>query len=323
MIAIFKNNLFANTLLLLPYTFVVRLSTFVNPSQYVPSDKDTILTHWFYDLVSGPIVQAIVAALLIFLQAVAINRLCVKNRIGSQITLLSGLCYILLTSFMPAFLPLSPSLLANTFLLWALLELYEVYKKPFTSVNLFNMGFAIGCAALLVPSVHIYLFFGLIGTMILKSFSIAQILQSTIGFVGSIYIFYSLIYLGDAPLTGELGKYSLSLNISLVSKFKDYLAIFTFLAFFITIAVLGYNGYMVKKSMQVQKKIDLLYWALIYSLFSAAIAQGFQVHLAILAFVPLSILLHMTLTNIKNSMIQELVHLGALALLFLLHFGVI
>ena len=71
------------------------------------------------------------------------------------------------------------------------------------------------------------------------------------------------------------------------------------------------------------RKVDILFWFMIVQLIMVFFYIQMNAHLALLIFVPLSILLSISFLRIKSNLIQELVHLGGLIILFALNFGLL
>ena len=141
MIGIFKNNLFFNSLLLLPYLIVIRINSFISPKTYAIQESDSIVTKAIFNNLESGLGQSIIALLLIYFHILFINRFVIKHRLSNVITLLPGLFYGLLVSMLPEYSMLSPYLFANTFVLLALGEIFSLYKKPKAADLLFNVGF--------------------------------------------------------------------------------------------------------------------------------------------------------------------------------------
>lgn len=309
-------------MLLLPYALVLRSHSFIAPTTAVASPTDTWLYSMVISALQSGIAQSIFAVLLVFLQATAINVISNKNRLPLQPALLSGMLYILLVSLLPSYTFLSASLLANTFLIWALFELFQIYKKAHAAINIFNLGLAIGIALLLVPSLSVFVFFGIIGIMIIRTFGVIDILQYLIGIGISIYLHYSLMYLTDAG-TYQLTDYLFGLNISLLTTVSSYWSLFGTVVSVVVSCILGYNGHMLKKSIQIQKKIDLLYWFIGFSFIATLLTNGLTTSHSLPLFVGASMLLSMTFIRMKNLLLAELIHIAGLALLFALHFSLL
>jgi len=128
MLGIFRHNLFINSILLLPYTIILRIYSLIYPSAYESSQVDGWINYSVFSfLLEYPRIQAIIAILIIFIQAVCINYIVNKHRLLVRPNLFPGLLYILLTSFHKEFLLLNPIILANFFLLIALIR--DAYSR--------------------------------------------------------------------------------------------------------------------------------------------------------------------------------------------------
>ena len=281
---------------------------------------------WLFTLIvqalpSG-MAQSIFAAILVFLQAMAINHISNKNRLARQPALIAGMLYILFVSLLPAYTPLSASLVANSFIIWALFELFQIYKKAHAAINIFNLGLAVGLAILVVPSLSVFTLFGVIGIMIIRSFIVRDILQYLIGIVVPVYLCYSIMYLLDQG-SFTLSDYRYGLSVKTMISVSSYWIHFGLIALTAAICILSYNGHMLKKSIQIQKKIDLLYWVMGFSFLSALLCTDLSASHSLSLFVPVGLLLSMTLIRTKNLLLAELIHVAGLALLFALHFDLV
>jgi len=307
--------------LLIVYLLVLRIKSFVDPTSYQILETDTFLTQKVFGFIESPLAHSIFSFLLLYLQAVYINRLVIKNKLALNITLIPGMIYCFLVSFLPEYHVLSPLMIANTFFLLAIGQIFKIYKKPRVADTLFNVGFLIGIATLFVPKYSLLMISGFISIIILRSVKFREIIQILSGFLVVLILNHGFLYLFDSPFRFYLSEVSLWPKID----FKDLNALsLYFIIGMILTAVFGvfnYNKYTIKKSIQVQKKIDILYWVLVSSLFLTLICKDTSHGLALLSFIPLSIFLAMSLLKIKNPITQEIVHLAALIALFYYHFG--
>ena len=325
MLELFRRNLFINSLLLLPYTILVRIESLLHADRSTTVEHISPFVSWIYELVPSTLTQNILACILIFFQAVYINRIVVKHRIASEITLFPGLIYIILVSLLPQYTYLSPVLIANTFILMAFSEIFKIYKRPFVMKQIFNSGFMISIAAIIYLPYIIYILAGIIGLAIIRSFKTKEILQYLSGIVIPVFLYGSWVFYKrhlvekmGSIYSGKLGFPSHILNIDM----QGYLGLAA-----ITVILLycffSYSGYLMKKSIQVQKKIDILFWLSFFAVVSILIYDHLDYdHLLMLA-IPLSILLSMSLIKINNTMIAELLHLTVLIGIGLFHFGLV
>jgi len=322
-IGIFKNNLFINSLLLLPYIVLLRVKTLISPVGYSIQEEDTFIVKSLFDWISSPLFQSIIAILMVYFHSVYINRLVIKHKLVQQFTLLPGLIYAVLVSMMPEFTALSPHLIANTFILVMIGQLFKIYKSPKVADNIFNVGFWNGVSCLFVPNFIYLIVVGLFSVFILRSVKQKELVQLFSGLFTILFIVFGGMYLYDLDILDEASKMNFSPHLSIfsISGSDIYKVVaWVLLAIF---TVLNYNTYMFKKSIQSQKKIDILFWILFGSVVLIFLMTNVVAFNILLMCIPLAIFLNMHLVNIKNPLIQELIHVVFLAVLFTLNFGLI
>jgi|TARA_R110000737_G_scaffold353393_1_gene404811 hypothetical protein len=322
-IGIFKNNLFINSLLLLPYIIILRVKSLITPVGYTVGTEDTFLVKGLFDWVSSPLLQSILAIILVYVQCIYINRLVIKHRLAPQITLVPGLIFALLVSLMPEFTTLSPHLIANSLILIVIGQVFKIYKAPKVADNIFNVGFWIGIACLFVPNYIYLIIIGLFSVFIVRSVKQKELVQLFSGLGTLFFLVFSGLYIYDIPILNVASKMNFSPHLSIFSirgaeiyKFAGWLLLAVF-------SVINYNTYSFKKSIQAKKKIDILFWFLLGAgvlLFLVSEVVAFN---ALLICIPLAIFLNVHLLNIKNPLTQELIHVVFLILLFSLNFGLI
>ncbi len=322
-IGIFKNNLFFNSLLLLPYVIIIRINSLLNPIAYSAQETDTLITKFVFGIVDSALTQNILAILIVYFHVLYINRLVIKHRLANQITLLPGLIYAILVSFLPEYSLLTPFLIVNTFVLIGIGQIFKTYKRPKAADILFNVGFLIALAALFIPNYIILLLVGLIGLFVLRSMRVKEIFQLTSGAILVLLAFCSILFLMDIAILPELKKVSLIPRLAIFEIRGESLYKLVSLFGISIFAVLSYGSYTIKKSIQTQKKIDILYWFMIAAVFLLFLNTSIDASQALLLFLPLSILLNFNFIHIKSILIQEVIHIGILTLLFLINFGII
>ena len=325
MLEFFRRNLFLNSLMLLPYTFLVRIESLMNTNQPNYANDLSPFSAWINELIPSVFTQNILACILIFLQAAYINRIAVKHRIQGQNTLWPGLIYILLCSIIPQYTYLSVVLMANTFILAAFSDIFKIYKRPFAVKYIFNSGVFISIAAMLYPPYIAFLLAGFIGLAIIRSFKTKEMLQYLSGVLvpfmlyGS-WTFYNGVF--QEKMEGLVeGKFGFPSDI--IPKDTEGYIFLGLTLLIVFIAIFSYSAYNMKKSIQVQKKIDILFWMILSAMIALFITDNLTVDHILVLTIPLSILLSMNLQKIKSPIFSELVHLGILILIFVLHFGVL
>ena len=323
MLEFFRKNLFFNSLLLLPYTCIVRIYSLIYPRAYqLNSDEGYVNQLIFTYLNDKPLIQSIIGIALVFFQASYINFIVNKNRIATSPNLFPGVAYVVLASILPSFQVLNPILIALTFLLISIDSLFRCASKFSSSGNIFNVSFFISLASMIYFPCWILIFAGYISLVTIRSFKIKERIQYIIGGVIPFFLFstyynwnevlgkYMSSYLSENATASNLTKGFNNYQIIVVSGFVC-LALFSFFK---------YNDYRKKKNVASQKKIDILYWFLIFSLPMLFFWKNLEL-IHFLVLVPsLSVFFGMFFLDLKNRGFAEIIHVVAIVLIWITQF---
>jgi hypothetical protein len=301
---------------------LLRGSSFITPVEEWLPGKSGVLSIWIYDLCDGfQRLPFIVGILLVFIHGILINVLVAKFRMANEVTLLPGVCYILLASSIPEFLYLSPLLLANTFFIIALFEIFGSYRQRSIVGNIFNVGFWLGVASLFYFSEIIFLIFAFTSSAILRKFRMKEGLIITTGLMvpyvlTSVYFFWNdqLSWFWEIQFINNLGflDFEIKYNWETYSKFGFFILLFL-------ISFISLGSYMSKKNLQVQKNISILYWALFFGFLTLFIQANIRLEHLLIFVIPLSIFLSFNLLNMRRSL-GEALHLILLVGILVLQF---
>lgn len=323
MLALFRTNQLLANVFLLPYVVLLHLHLFVNPEKTIITPFDNgMLSSWVLDwLPPNTIWSNVTCILLLFLQGVLLNVLVINNRLSREISLFPGLFYVLLASSIPIFLPLSPLLIANTFFILFLISLLSVYKKPEAASTLLNVGIWIGVASLFYFSYISLLFVGLVGLNILRALKLKERLMLLSGvvipfFLLGVYFFWEdqLPYYFDQEFHFQLNWNGFLDNLNNL----DFLKIGLF-AILSIVALLSFGQYTSKQNIQVQKKINILFWTFPAFLLSLLFSPVPSLINLLFLTVPLGILLSFNMINIKRGS-AETIHLIMLVMVLYLQY---
>jgi hypothetical protein len=120
-----------------------------------------------------------------------------EYRMITKPTFLPGMAYLLITSLLPEWSYLSASLVANTFIIWAFIKLFELYNLPAANSKIFNIGLLLGLASFFFfPS----LFFAiclLFGIMIMRPFRLNELVLLLFGIAAPYYFYAVFLFLND------------------------------------------------------------------------------------------------------------------------------
>jgi hypothetical protein len=321
----FKQNGFISSLVLLPYALLIRINNLFSAKSIIPSEDYSRLTNFILSSISNPILQGLLASLLVFIQAILINRLVIKHRITKETTHIPGLIFILLSAFLKEFLYLTPELLSLTFIIIATHITMATYNEKEAAGPVFTVGFLIGLSAIFYFPFYFYLFIGIISLIILKSLSLKDILQFVIG-LGIPTFFHSVWEFFIESNSNIIPTYFFNnFNLAFVLLIQDLKALIVaiVIGIFMLFTLLSYGRYGQQKPTSTQIKIDILYWIAIFSLLSIMVTKnpGYA-HILILIF-PLSIFICMNFLAMKNKIVAEIIHLFMIIFAIIIQFGLI
>lgn len=311
MLEFFKRNHLFNSLLLLPYAFVIRSVAIVLPSARIPGE---IFGTWAENFLAQTqqwgVGEFILSTFIVFVQAVIINRLFIRQSMLGEINLFPGLAYVLLTSLHPALIGMSSVLLANTTLLFALMYLFDILKKEKQEETRFMVGWWLAISGLLYTPYIILLLFGLIGMSILKTLKIKDIFQYLTGYISPFLIGWLIRII----ITGRLDPGVIDLfdtfgipGFGPLYGIPDVIAV-SLLAILFLFCLLGYSQIISRKNIHAQKKIDTLY-ALVFFCFPMALFQtSISIHFLFVFLIPFCLFLALLLRMVKHPAIAESLH---------------
>lgn len=256
----------------------------------------------------------LLAYLHIVVQALLVNYIVNRYKMQPDPTYLPAVGYILVMGFFHYTSGLNPVLLANTFFIIAVWELFKTYRANKSADNIFNVGFWLSVGSLCYLPVGVFLLLGIVGMFMLRSSNFKDYLILFIGFLIPYFLVGTGFFLTDA--FPEFLQRQFHNNIGI----KDFLTrrdFFDYLKPAITIlAIIGFavasGNLNTRTSAQAQKNYTLLYWILIISIFSITFQLGITTEHLLLVAMPLGILSAAALTRIKNITAAELTHLAIL-----------
>ncbi|MCB0546340.1 MAG: hypothetical protein KDD19_02075 [Phaeodactylibacter sp.] len=308
-------------MLLVFYIALVRVSVWLVPSQWEPSGYGPF-AEWVYNQVgyAGQTADIVAMALLLG-QAFFLNYFISEHRLASEVSLFPGVFYVLASSLLPEFLHLSPLLMANTFFLIVLAEIFATYKKVDCADRIFNIGFWAGVGSLFYPS-YLFLFIvGFVGLNILRAFKFRERLMVLTGMLAP-YILVSTYYFwtGDfftAWMERLLSSFAF-LDFIPTPNWLVYrsLAIFAVL---ILVVLFSYRSFLLKQTMQVQRKINILYWSLLATALTLLIQPEIEIGHLMVTVVPIGTMLSFNFIRMPGRM-AEVIHLLILVIVLFLQF---
>jgi hypothetical protein len=320
-LSIFRTNQLLAGILILGYALFLHLPDFwqsAPPVQPMAGLGNVWVTPW---LDGAPLLSLGVVIALLFLQAVFANAIIFAHRITSPANLFPGVFVVLLGSLLPDFHQYSGYLLANVFLLLSLRSYLKAFRINNSADHIFNTGFWMGIAALFVPTYLIFLLAYSAMLPILKSGKFRDQLILFIGAIMPLYLVGMGYYWYDMlPVFWEqqwASAFSLPQTIA-----WDKIPMVTNIAMITLIIIIltSRRHYLAKTKMDVQIKIDILFWLLLGAGLSIWWIMPWNMQ-QWQALVPIAgILLSFNFTKAKPQT-AEAWHLVLLILLFYLNFA--
>ena len=324
MVQLFRKNWFVFTLLLFPYTILTRIWIFFDKPQW-PIDIEShtmVYKSLEQHLPDQYIPNVILASFLVFINAVHINHIVIKNRIAREINLFPGMVFILLSSMHKDLFWISPQLISITFLLIAISNIFRIYQKPKASIYFFNTGLLIGLASLFYIPYTMFLLFIFITVFNLRKLQIRDFIQILTGLLLVVGFVSFFRFWGDKDFTPFLDfKDQLIVSFKIGRLQLNEIIIIIMILIMILLSILNYRKFTIKKSIQSQKKVNLIYWFMVFSLVS--LIYGMNVFLfpnLLILFIPLSIFIAMLMNRYKNEASIELIHIFLLFFIIFSHF---
>lgn len=283
MIGLFKQKSPANILFVFVLGILIKLPIFKNT---VPVQTNGNSAIFFKEIVSflnsfgsnNAYIFAVVTYLLLFSQAMQLNKLMNDQRMMQRTTFLPAISYLIVTSLIPEWNLFSPALLVNSLLLIVFNGLFKLYNQSNVKGNIFNIGLAIGLSTFIFFPTVILVIWLLLALMVMRTVRINEWLICLLGVTTPFYFYIAYLFFTDS--SGLEGLFS-SIQISVIVPRRSlWLAVSSFL---LVIPFL-IGGYLVQDNLrkmliQVRKNWSLVLIFLLFALFIPFInneTKGFE-----------------------------------------------
>lgn len=323
MIQFFRQNNFFTTLMLIPYTFLVRMAGFYLYEAPAKMGTGGVLYNVFQRAFEeNVILSQIVINLVIAFTAVLVNRVVIKHRLSRYQTLLPGLIYIILVSWLEVFLSFTAIHIANFFMMIGLLSVFKFSSKTARSIVVFDGSLYFALATLFYTPYFIYLIPAFMGFMSLDSFRVREFMNAIVGFLVPFFIVSGFLYY----FKGENFIFDgYDINKDILSWFTELswidLIPLIFYAVIILTGVFAYPALVKKKNLHVQKKVNILFWFLLVSFFTIFFINEKNTSNLLILALPISIITGMVVERNKAPFMEEFFHIAILGFIFYLHFN--
>ncbi|MFN8300376.1 MAG: hypothetical protein U0T75_14845 [Chitinophagales bacterium] len=258
-----------------------------------------------------PLVSTLLAATLTFIQALVINGIVNGNKITTRKNYVGGLLYLLVASWLPQQLFLTPAGISLTFIILLTSRIFSLIRNEKAYGDIFDVGFLAALAALFYFPAIVFILFGYIGLSTVRSFVYREWIIVLLGFVSPLFLTFTYYYFTDTPMPQLFsGGWLQGLDLSTFTVLCVGILTVLTMALLLVLPAVLYSTLI-----QVRKFSTLL----IFSVFVIAGAFFLQwtaswTHLVYLAL-PVSVLGTMLVMQIKNETVSEVIHLMLILLL--------
>jgi len=323
-IQIFRKNWFVFTLLLFPYTLLTRLWVFFGTANWPVNTEQLSPVYRYVEnfLPEEYLWNVILASFLVFINAAQINHIVIKNRISREINLFPGMVFILLSALHKDMFWVSPQLIALTLLLPTVSNIFRIYQKPQASRYLFNSGFFLALSSIFYLPFTLFILFCLAGIVILRKLQLRDFVQLLIGYFLVFFIITFLRFWNNLDYSPFLDfENQLHWSFGFQKYYLNEILVLLLVLFFIIISIINYRKFTIKKSIQSQKKVNLIFWFMIIGLITIVFSlNAFIFPSLMIILVALSIFIGMIMSRYKNEAALELLHLFVLFFIIFSHF---
>ncbi|OFX17765.1 MAG: hypothetical protein A2033_02250 [Bacteroidetes bacterium GWA2_31_9] len=152
----------------------------------------------FANVLDGSIIISnIFTFILLVLQAFLLNSINSKYGLISKRSYLPALIFILLSSSINEIKYFQPVIMANFFIIFSLIQIFDTYKIEKVFSNFFNSGFLISVASLFYFNSIYFIVIVWIGLLIIRDFNFREWIITFIGIITPYFIAFAIYFVFD------------------------------------------------------------------------------------------------------------------------------
>ncbi|HAD14506.1 MAG TPA: hypothetical protein DCF33_18945 [Saprospirales bacterium] len=270
-----------------------------------------------------PMISAITALLLVFVQAFAVNYLADEFRIMGDRNWFPGLIYGISASAFPEYLVVSAPLVAATIVPFGLMKIFHAFQKPNVHSTILDSGLWLSAGCLIYPPMVWLLVAGFAGLSVVRVFRLKEMFIYAFGtlipfFWGWLWYFWT--DRGSEFREVQMGGLFQMVNFNILWKEIGMLNA-SMLGVYILLLLLALPNVLNKKGIQIQKYVGVLLWFLVAGIFSVALQGSWHWSSWIVAVTPLSLLLVLGCQDFFKKWWIEIAHLVILAFILILQYA--
>ncbi len=307
----FKANNPYNTFLLLVYGILLKLPMLLQPKTPQPQLIDGFLYKalltWLKPIGSTlPVIYGILAFVLLFTQAVSLNKLVSDLRLMQKTNYLTGMSYLLVTSLFSDWNVLSAPLIVNTMLIWVWARMSGLYNDATPKTTLFNIGIAIGIGTFFYFPSLAFSALVIFGLAIIRPFKLSEWLIALFGIITPYYFILAIAFLAD-----KLNNYKFPGVAFTYPKFNQTNWAFAAIVLVLLTTLAGFvfvQQNFRRQLIQARKSWSLIFLYLLVAIFIPFINATYTFNYWILCAVPLSTLMGAAFFYPTKKIVPLIVH---------------
>jgi len=236
-----------------------------------------------------------------------------------------GMAYVLAACMFREFLFLSPAMIANTFIILVIDQLFSMYKQQYAYREVFDTGLLIGISSLIYFPSIVLLIAMFIALSLLRPFIWRE---WVLGFLGLLTPYFLVItwcfWFDKLPyfIDRQFGTALFGFNSYIPVNGEVRVVGIILLTMIGSTFIIFQNSYL-KSPIQIRKYLVLIIWLLALLMVSFLFEYTISLAHFVIISVPLSMIIGYFLVNIRRKRIAEAVHLVLLlAILFFQYYAV-
>ena len=232
----------------------------------------------------------LLAAIIVFIQSLLVNRLVNHFNLLGKPTFLPALMYITASALFKSFLVLSPPLICNFLIIWMLFKLFSFYKSNDAKSAAYDLGMMVAIGSVIyLPFIYLFLVLW-IALFIFRPFNWREVMASVIGYA-TIFFFLAVYYF----LNDAINRFP-AIWLPLATKFPDTISIvyYNYLVLIPVIAILVLCFFKLQQNffksyVQVRKSFQLLFIVFLVAGLSFYVKTPFTLNHFLLCTVPVAV----------------------------------
>ncbi|MDB5030933.1 DUF6427 family protein [Mucilaginibacter sp.] len=243
-----------------------------------------------YKYALDPVLNIFLAGVLVFAQALMINRVVNQYGLLSRPSFLPALMYIILTTLFTPFLILSPPLICNFLVIWMLYKLFSLYKTDDAKSTAYDLGMIVAIGSLIYfPFIYFFLTIW-IALIIFKPFNWREWGAGIMGYI-TVFLFLAVFYY----LKGNINVFY-TIWVPLGTKFPGhvniqyyhYLVLIPVIIIFI-LCIFKMRQIFFRSYVQVRKSFQLLFMVFLVAGLSFYVKAEFNLSHFLLCTIPAAV----------------------------------